>query len=49
VHYRSGQSWYEPPRAPHLVSKNASATAPARLLVWLLVDEGAALKQPLRK
>ncbi len=22
--YRAGQSWYEPPRVPHLVSRNAS-------------------------
>jgi quercetin dioxygenase-like cupin family protein len=37
--YKAGDSWYEPPRAKHLISKNASATQPAKLLVWLLLGE----------
>ena len=37
VTYRAGESWYEPPGAEHLVSRNASAPKPARLLYgyWL--------------
>jgi quercetin dioxygenase-like cupin family protein len=47
VTYKAGESWYEPPRAPHLVSRNASSTRPAKLLAWLLMDEGGQIKQPL--
>ena len=49
ITYRAGQSWYEPPRVPHLVSKNASSTRPAKLLAWLVLDEGAPTKEPLQK
>jgi quercetin dioxygenase-like cupin family protein len=49
VTYSVGQSWYEAPRVPHLVSKNASATQPAKLIAWLLVDEGGKAKEPLPK
>jgi len=45
--YTQGQSWYEPPRAHHLVSRNASDSQPAKLLVWLLGGEGEPLKQAL--
>jgi quercetin dioxygenase-like cupin family protein len=47
VTYKAGESWYEPPRAAHLVSRNASGTRPAKLLAWLLMDEGGQIKQPL--
>lgn len=46
VTYRAGQSWYEPPGVPHLVSRNASDAAPARLLAWLIVADGAPPKKP---
>jgi quercetin dioxygenase-like cupin family protein len=49
VTYRAGQSWYESPRVPHLVSRNASDTAPAKLLAWLIVDDGAPPKEPWPK
>ena len=49
ITYRAGQSWYEPPRVPHLVSRNASDTAPAKLLAWLIVDDGAPPKEPWPK
>jgi quercetin dioxygenase-like cupin family protein len=49
VTYSVGQSWYEPPRVPHLISKNASTTKPAKLIAWLLVDEGGPAKEPLPK
>jgi quercetin dioxygenase-like cupin family protein len=48
VTYREGQSWVETPGARHLMSRNASASATARLLVWLLVDEGMPLKERCR-
>jgi quercetin dioxygenase-like cupin family protein len=47
--YSVGQFWYEAPRVPHLVSKNASATKPAKLIAWLLVDDGGRAKEPLPK
>jgi quercetin dioxygenase-like cupin family protein len=34
--YTKGQSWYESPKKPHVVSKNASKNEPARILVFLL-------------
>jgi quercetin dioxygenase-like cupin family protein len=49
ITYSVGQSWYEAPRVPHLVSKNASTTKPAKLIAWLLVDEGGRAKEPLPK
>ena len=49
VTYKAGQSWYEPPRVPHLVSRNGSNTAPAKLLAMLIVDDGAPAKEPWPK
>jgi quercetin dioxygenase-like cupin family protein len=45
--YTKGQSWYELPKKPHMVSKNASVTEPAKLLVLLLSQVGEALKVPV--
>ncbi len=45
--YTKGQSWYEAPKKPHVVSKNASKTEPAKLLVFLLSQEGEAIKVPV--
>jgi quercetin dioxygenase-like cupin family protein len=42
-----GESWYEPPGAHHIVSKNASRTKPAKLLVFAIAGDGEALKQPI--
>jgi quercetin dioxygenase-like cupin family protein len=36
--YHAGQSFYELPGAHHAVSRNASATEPAKLLVVFVVD-----------
>ena len=36
--YRVGEGFFEPPGSEHLVSENASATEPARLLAVLVVD-----------
>ena len=46
--YTKDQSWYESPKKPHVVSKNASKTEPARLLVFLLSQEGESIKVPLK-
>ena len=48
ITYAKGQSWYESPKKPHLVSRNASVTEPAKLLVLLLSQEGEALKVPVK-
>jgi len=39
--YSAGQSWTEPPNAHHLVSANASKTKPARLIAYIIADDGA--------
>jgi len=36
--YRAGECWYEAPGARHAVSRNASATEPAKLLAVFVVD-----------
>jgi quercetin dioxygenase-like cupin family protein len=41
--YQSGQSFYEPPNGVHLISANASATAPAKLIAYLICDREAPL------
>jgi quercetin dioxygenase-like cupin family protein len=46
--YGPGESWYEPPGAHHVVSKNASRTKPAKLLVFALAGDGEELKLPLQ-
>ncbi|HEY0686540.1 MAG TPA: cupin domain-containing protein [Steroidobacter sp.] len=38
--YRVGESWHEPPGARHPVTRNASKTEPARLLVIFVADPG---------
>lgn len=37
--YRQGETFYEPARALHKVSRNASQTEPARFLAYLLTGE----------
>jgi quercetin dioxygenase-like cupin family protein len=41
--YKAGESFFEPPGSEHLVSENASATAPASLLAIFVADDGAQL------
>jgi quercetin dioxygenase-like cupin family protein len=36
--YHAGDSWYEPPGAHHVQSRNLSATQPAKLLAVFVVD-----------
>lgn len=38
--YHAGESWYEAPGSSHRVSRNASATEPAKLLAVFVVDTG---------
>ena len=45
--YRQGESWYETPRIRHLVSRNASTTQPATLLVFAIAGVGEPIKLPL--
>ena len=49
VTYKTGDSWYESPRIPHVVSRNASKTESAKLLVWMLSNEGEGIKVPVDK
>src|SRR5262245_31361944 len=41
VTYTKGQSWYESPKKPHVVSRNASTTEPAKLQVFQQSTESA--------
>jgi quercetin dioxygenase-like cupin family protein len=43
-----GQTFYEQPGDVHSVARNASATAPARLLVFFVKEKGAPLLTPAR-
>jgi quercetin dioxygenase-like cupin family protein len=42
-----GQTFYEGPDDVHIVSRNASRTAPARFLVFLVKDKGAPILTPV--
>ncbi len=41
--YKTGEMFYEPPGSTHEVSKNASATEPAKLLALIFAKKGATL------
>jgi quercetin dioxygenase-like cupin family protein len=42
-----GQTWYEGPEDVHLVSRNASDSAPAKYLVFIVKDKGAPILTPI--
>lgn len=42
-----GQTFYEDPHGVHLVGRNASDTAPAKFLVFLIKDKGAPILVPV--
>ena len=42
-----GQTFYEGPDDVHIVGRNASQTAPAKFLVFLVKDKGAPLLTPV--
>lgn len=43
-----GQTWYEGPDDVHLVSRNASESAPAKYLVFMVKDKGAPILTPVK-
>jgi quercetin dioxygenase-like cupin family protein len=45
--YAQGETWYEAPRVHHLVTRNASTSQPARLLVWAIVGDQEPIKLPM--
>jgi quercetin dioxygenase-like cupin family protein len=44
--YKAGEYFYEPPGSDHLVSENASATKPAKLLAVFVAADDAVLTAP---
>ncbi|WP_339488073.1 Cupin-2 domain-containing protein [Pseudomonas sp. E141] len=46
--YKAGEFWYEAAGSEHLVSKNASSTEPAKLLVFMVMGEDEAVLIPLK-
>ncbi|SEK75649.1 Cupin domain protein [Pseudomonas sp. NFIX51] len=49
ITYKAGESWYEPAGSQHPVSANASASKPARLLVFMLKDAKDEVLTPLKQ
>ncbi|MBV9506888.1 MAG: cupin domain-containing protein [Acidobacteriia bacterium] len=47
--YSAGESFFEPPGSVHLISENASTTAPASLLAVIVADDGATLTTPEKR
>jgi quercetin dioxygenase-like cupin family protein len=47
ITYKTGEYWYEPAGSEHLVSKNASATKPAKLLVFMVLSPDEQVLIPL--
>jgi quercetin dioxygenase-like cupin family protein len=47
ITYKAGQYWYEPAGSEHLVSKNASATKTAKLLVFMVLSPDEKVLIPL--
>ena len=47
VTYKAGEYWYEPAGSEHLVSKNASTTKPAKLLVFMVLAPDEKVLIPL--
>ena len=43
-----GQTFYEGPDDVHIVSRNASKTAPAKFVVFLVKDKGAPILTPVK-
>ncbi len=49
VTLRPGETFYEHPDGVHLVGRNASKTAPAKFVVFLVKEEGAPVLVPVAK
>ncbi|SDS91630.1 cupin domain-containing protein [Pseudomonas granadensis] len=48
ITYKKGQFWYEPAGSEHLVSKNASQSKPAKLLVFMVLAPDEPVLIPLK-
>ncbi|MNG23660.1 Cupin domain protein [compost metagenome] len=48
ITYKTGEYWYEQAGSEHLVSKNASSTQPARLLVFMVLSPDEKILIPLQ-
>jgi quercetin dioxygenase-like cupin family protein len=48
VTLKPGQTWYEGPDDVHLVSRNASDSAPAKYLVFMVKEKGAPILTPVK-
>jgi quercetin dioxygenase-like cupin family protein len=48
ITYKAGEYWYEPAGSEHLVSKNASTTEPAKLLVFMVLAPDEKVLIPLK-
>jgi quercetin dioxygenase-like cupin family protein len=48
VTLKPGQTWYEGPDDVHVVSRNASKSAPAKYLVFMVKDKGAPILTPVK-
>lgn len=48
VTYKAGEFWYEAAGSEHLVSKNASKTKPAKLLVFMVLSPDEEVLVPLK-
>lgn len=48
VTYKKGQFWYEPAGSEHLLSKNASQSKPAKLLVFMVLAPDEQVLIPLK-
>lgn len=48
ITYKKGQFWYEPAGSEHLVSKNASKSKPAKLLVFMVLAPDEQVLIPLK-
>ena len=46
---RKGETFYEPPGGVHLVSRNASATEPAKLIAFIIGAKGVPATGPVEK
>ena len=49
ITYKQGETWYEPAGSKHYVSKNASSSKPAKILVYMLLGEQDKVLEPLGK
>jgi quercetin dioxygenase-like cupin family protein len=47
VTLRQGETFHQPPVVPHS-AKNASASEPARVLVFMVVEQGKPLAEPVQ-